>query len=382
MWFLTFLLKNLFRRKLRSILTGTAVAVAVGTLVGFLGISDGFERSMVEAFGKRGVDLVVVAGGVIDQLNSDLDERIGDRILQIPGVRTATPGLIELVELHKGTSVIGTVVQGWRLDNPGLKDLEILSGRGLQADDRRGTIIGINLARGLNKQVGDTLEIQREDFKVVGVFQSFTVFENGGAIVLLPELQSLMARKNSVTGFSVVLSHGEGAPDIGTVRAQIEAMTDDRGRSLGLSAQLTKEYASSSVPIQIAHAMAWLTSVIAVVIGSIGMLNTMIMSVFERTKEIGILRAVGWRRSRVVRMILGEALLLSLVGAVVGTLAAVGLTRWLTTFPQAAGFVAGDVAPSVILEGFLMALLVALVGGAYPAFRAARLLPTEALRHE
>jgi putative ABC transport system permease protein len=382
MWFLTFLLKNLFRRKLRSALTGTAVAVAVGTLVGFLGVSDGFERSTVEAFEKRGVDLVVIAGGVIDQLSSDLDERIGDRLLQIRGVRTATPGLIELVELHKGNSVIGTVVQGWRLDNPGFGDLEILSGRGLQADDRRGVIIGHNLARGLNKQVGDTIEIQREDFHVVGVFQSFTVFENGGAIVLLPEFQALMARKHSVTGFSVVLDHGEGAPDVGTVRAQIEALADVRGRSLGLSAQPTKDYANSSVPIRMAHAMAWLTSVIAVVIGSIGMLNTMIMSVFERTKEIGLLRAVGWRQWRVVRMILGEALLLSLAGAVFGTLAAVALTRWLTTFPQAAGFVAGDIAPGVILEGFIMALLVAVVGGAYPAYRAARLLPTEALRHE
>jgi putative ABC transport system permease protein len=383
MWFVTFLLKNLFRRKLRSALTGSAVAVAVGTLVGFLGVSDGFERSTVEAFEKRGVDLVVVAGGVIDQLSSDLDEHIGDRIQHIPGVRTATPGLIELVELHKGNSVIGVVVQGWRLDNPNFNDLEILSGRRLQADDRRGVMLGVNLAGGLNKQVGDTVEIQREDFQVVGIFRSFTVFENGGAVVLLSELQPLMARKNSVTGFSVVLDHDDGATaDIDAVRSQIEALTDERGRPLGLSAQPTKDYASTSVHIRMAHAMAWLTSMIAVVIGSIGMLNTMIMSVFERTREIGILRAVGWRPWRVVRMILGEALLLSLAGAVLGTGAAVVLTRWLTTFPQVAGFVAGDIAPVVILEGFLMALLVALVGGAYPAYRAARLLPTEALRHE
>src|SRR5262249_53006015 len=155
-------------------------------------------------------------------------------------------GLVELVELHKGNTIIGAVVQGWRLDNPNFNDLEILSGRRLQADDRRGVMLGATLARGLGKQVGDTVEIQREEVQVVGIYQSFTVFENGGALVLLSEFQPLMARKNSVTGFSVVLDHGDGAVgDVESVRAQIEALHDDRGRPLGLSAQPTKDYVST-----------------------------------------------------------------------------------------------------------------------------------------
>jgi putative ABC transport system permease protein len=112
------------------------------------------------------------------------------------------------------------------------------------------------------------------------------------------------------------------------------------------------------------------------------MLNTMIMSVFERTKEIGVLRAIGWGRWRVVKMILMESILLSLLGGAVGTVAAMLLTNVLSRFPIAAGFIEGNLAPSVILEGFLIALGVGLLGAAYPAYRGAQLLPTEALRHE
>jgi putative ABC transport system permease protein len=384
MRFFTFLLKNLFRRKVRTALTCVGVAVAVGTLVALLGIADGFERSSAEAFEKRGVDLVVIKEGATDQLGSIVDEAVVDRIAKLPGVKAVGPGLVDLIELPRGGTTISAFINGWRLDSFLFDELKIVDGRKLKAADDHAVMLGKNLAQNLRKQVGDVVKIDEEDFRVVGVFESFNFFENTSLIMALPELQRLRRNgRHEVTGFSINLDHAGAHPvDADTVAEQIKKMTDPKGRPLRLSAKPSQEFVSSSAHIRIAHGMAWMTSVIAVIIGAIGMLNTMIMSVFERVKEIGILRAIGWRRSRVMRMILGEALLLSLAGAVLGVLLALGLTNTLSKFPEAASFIEGTIAPAVIARGFLMALLVGLIGGLYPAYRASRLLPTEALRHE
>jgi putative ABC transport system permease protein len=131
-----------------------------------------------------------------------------------------------------------------------------------------------------------------------------------------------------------------------------------------------------------ANGMAWITSGIALIVGSISILNTMIMAVMERTKEIGILQALGWVRARVLGMVLGEALLLSLTGAALGIGAAMLVIRWLAGVPQTSGFVSGGLSPVVIAEGLGLTLLMSLIGGVGPAYRAARLQPTEAIRHE
>ena len=113
--------------------------------------------------------------------------------------------------------------------------------------------------------------------------------------------------------------------------------------------------------IRITRAMAWLTSTIALVLGAIGVLNTMIMSVFERTKEIGTLRAIGWKKLRVMRMILSESLLLSLLGGARRRVAAVVMLRVLSRMPLTSGLIEGDVAPPVILQGFAIAAVVGLL---------------------
>jgi putative ABC transport system permease protein len=244
-------------------------------------------------------------------------------------------------------------------------------------------MLGKVLAANLDKTSDDRVEIFGEDFRVVGVFESFSVYENGSAVVLLTDLQELMNRPGQVTGFQVIL---EDRPDkkalVEEVKEKIKELDDGRGHSLGLDALPTEDYVKSTSQLQMAHAMAWVTSVIALVIGAIGVLNTMVMSVFERTREIGILRAIGWRKGRVMRMILYESLFLSMAGAAVGVAAAVALTRLLSQLPQGSRFIEGSVDPGVMLRGLIIALFVGLAGGIYPALRGAYMLPTEAIRHE
>src|SRR5262249_51932065 len=149
-----------------------------------------------------------------------------------------------------------------------------------------------------------------------------------------------------------------------------------------LSAQSPAEFINTLSHLKLVRAISWMVSVIAVLIGVISMLNTMVMSVLERTQEIGILRAVGWPRGRIIRMVLGEAVVLSLVAAAAGTAVASGGTCLLTLTPKVNGFIEPGLSPVVIAQGVGMTALIGLLGGAYPAFRAARLLPTEAIRHD
>jgi putative ABC transport system permease protein len=193
-------------------------------------------------------------------------------------------------------------------------------------------------------------------------------------VILLSELQRLMDRPNEVTGLLVEAEPGTGREQLAELQRQIAALGPD------ISAEPTGEYVSSINQIRVSRAMAWLTSVIALVIGSIGILNTMIMSVFERTREIGTLRAIGWRKSRIVGMIVGEGLLLSVLGGVVGTLAAMAMLSVLSNMPATSGVIDGRIAPAVVAQGFVIAVLVGVAGAAYPAWWGASLLPTEALR--
>ena len=142
------------------------------------------------------------------------------------------------------------------------------------------------------------------------------------------------------------------------------------------------DFADDVVDLKLTRASTWAIAFLALLVGGAGMTNTMVMSVFERTREIGVLRALGWRRGRVLWMILRESLALSLLGGVAGLVAGIAVGEMLSVIPLMTGFVQAHFSIGLFLQALGTALVLGAVGGVYPAWRASRMRPVEALRYE
>jgi putative ABC transport system permease protein len=375
MWFSTIVVRNAIRRPLRSALTIMAIATAIGAVVALVGIASGFERTFLDHYKGAGIDLVVVRAGASQRLNSTLDQALGDKIQKIPGVKDVIPGLGDFVSFEDA-GLYGVLVQGWEPESKMFDLITVLSGRGLKRGDTRAVMLGSILAKNLGKAVGDELKLYEEPFQVVGIYKGTTVYEGGACTIPLAEAQRLMDRPNQVTGFNVIVDHPVDPRRLEQIRKEIE------GLGGGVMAMTTDAHVKSVTEIQLAKAMAWLTSAVALFIGAFGVMNTMIMAVHERTREIGVLRAIGWKKGRVVRLILLESVLLSVIGALVGSLGAMIMVRLLTRLPSVSGLIDGRIEPRFVAYGIAIAVLVGLLGGSLPAFRASRMLPSAALRYE
>src|SRR4051794_39745620 len=270
MRFLFIVLKNTVRRPLRSLLTVIAIAIAVGSVVSLVGIASGFEETFLSLYKGAGVDLIVVRAGAKQRLTSTLEESLGDEIKKLPGVREVIPGLADVVSFEE-FGLYGVLVQGWVPETKVFDHIQVLSGRALKRDDQKAVMLGSVLAKNLGKKVGDRLNIfGDEDYQVVGIYKSSNIFEEGAMIIPLAQLQKLMERAGQVTGFSVIVDHPNDKASIDRIKHQIEGMVN------GLTALTTAEHVKSVTEIQLAKAMAWLTSAVALLIGFFGIMNTMI----------------------------------------------------------------------------------------------------------
>jgi putative ABC transport system permease protein len=151
---------------------------------------------------------------------------------------------------------------------------------------------------------------------------------------------------------------------------------------MNIDVQSTRDHVKSNMETQALKGLAWAASLIAMLIGFISMLNTMMMSISERIREIATFRAIGWRKLRVMRMIFLESLVLSVLGAVLGVLLAIPLMEFLANFSMTSSLVVSRLTPETLVKGIGMGLVAGFLGAIYPAFIAANLSPASALRHE
>jgi len=371
--FTGFAWKNLRRRRLRTLLTLCGITMGIGAFVALVGFSRSFEREWLRLYQSSGTDIAVLESSLF---NSSLDESLGPKIAALPQVAAVAPLVFNLIDL---TPDVNALVYGWPANSYELDSLQFTSG-GHFHTGKSEVVLGDLLAQNLQKKVGDTVTILGQSFTITGIFHGGTALETGAVIMPLEQMQEISSREGKVTAFHVRL-HPTPAGEsyehyVARVQAEIDALEP------GVRAEPAAERASNNQIVDIAHSVAWGTSSIALLIGIVGIANTMAMSVFERTREIGILRALGWKGRHVILLILTEAAGLGMAGGLLGIALGWGALRILAIMPQTASVVSTAVSPIHLFESLLIAVGSGLVAGAYPAWRGARLSPVEALRYE
>jgi len=371
--FTGFAWKNLWRRRLRTLLTLCGIGMAIGAFVALVGFSRSFEHEWERLYSSSGTDIAVVDKNF---MNSSLNQSLQGKLRAVPLVARAEPMIFNILDI---TPEVNAIVFGWLDDSYEFDSLTFSSG-GRFHNGKPEIIVGEMLAKNLNKKVGDTVELQGSTFTIVGIFHGGTALEAGALIMSLDQLQQISSLQGKVSGFHVKLRPappGESPEHyLKRAQAQIEASLP------GLNAQAAADRASNNQFVTLAHAVAWGTSCIALLMGILGIANTMAMSVFERTREIGILRAIGWKAWRVLLLIQVEATVLGFVGGFIGIAVGWGSLHLLSTLPQTASVVSTSLSWIHLLEALAISVLSGIIAGAYPAWRGAHLSPVEALRHD
>jgi len=371
--FTGFAWKNLWRRRLRTLLTLCGITMGIGAFVALVGFSRAFEREWLRLYTSSGTDIAVVQTNF---LNSSLDQRLEAKIAAVPEVDKAVPMIFNLMDLSPD---VNALAYGWVANSYELDSLTLISGHRFH-DGQPEVLLGDMLAGNLDKKAGDLLRIQGTDFRVVGVYHGGTALEAGAVILPLDQMQIICSMQGKVTAFHVRL---RPAPTRESPDEYIKHSSQAIEAALpGIKAVPAAERAANNQIVALAHSVAWGTSSIALLVGILGIANTMAMSVFERTHEIGILRALGWKGRHVILLILTEAAALGVAGGLLGIAVGWGALRLLSNLPQTASVVSASLSPYHLLESLFIAVASGLAAGVFPAWRGAHLSPVEALRYE
>jgi len=371
MSFLAFIFRNLVRQRVRTVLTVVGITVGIVTVVALGSVTAGFRQSAGSMLKLGGADFIVAQKGSADLSFSTLSRRDRAAVEGRADVERAMGVLFDLSRVGANPYFVLFGVEPAQL---AVAPPTLEQGRVLADGSTTEALLGSRAAADLDARVGSTVSIHGRSFTVVGIYHDGNVFLDSGAFAPLATVQAIAGKPGLVTALFVKVADGADPRAVAVAIEEAEA---------GLTTvSSVDEYGKVDQGLEVMDAANLAISVLAVVIGAIGVMNTMIMSVFERTREIGILRSVGWRGSRIMRMIFGESLLLCAIASLLGVAGGVLVTRALLLVPAIASFLEPQYSVALFLRALAVGAIVGLGGAAYPAIRAVRLSPMEALRHE
>jgi putative ABC transport system permease protein len=348
--------RNLRRRAARTALTAVGVGLGVGLIIALLAITNGVHRTAGDLMHVGRADFGLYQSDVSDFTRSLLPESLAAEVARQPGVQAAANVKLLVVG--------GTLVFGLDLREFPYKRLVVVAGKrsAVMAGDHSG------------KHVGQTVQLGARTFTIGGVYHSGDRFEDLGLVLPLHVVEALAQRPKEVTSIGVTVKLGH---NVKSVAARLEQRFPGIA-SVTEPGQAIKVDTSSRLILT----TGWIVSVLALIVGGIAVTNTMAMSVFERTREIGILRAIGWPARRVGALIVSEALAICLLALAVGCGLGVVAANVFVAHTDLSGLISPAYSVSTFAWGLAFALGVGVIGALYPTWRAVSLEPVAALRHE
>lgn len=404
-------ISNLMQRGLRSWLTVLGIIIGVAAVVAIVSVGEGMKATVSVQLQRFGVDTVTITPGYSRAMGAGAfgmggqgllsgnltqnDEKIIQTIPNVAYVNGIVSGRTDVSYLDEKANInvegINTVV--WRY----IVSADISAGRYLTQGDAYVAVIGSNIANSLFKQqilLNRQMFINGQAFIVVGILQPSTVVREDSTIYIPRDVAwSIIpnVNKNQFTSIVVRASPNSNltalSGDIETVLLTSHRISKDKKDFSITTTQAMQERMS-----QVTQTMTVFLSAIAVVsliVGGIGIANTMFMSVMERTRQIGILKALGTTNWEVMKLFLVESGLLGLVGGAFGVLFGVIVSDMITKagirligIPGGGRATTTLVAPELILFALAFSIIIGIISGVFPAKRAAELQPVEALRYE
>ncbi|MBC8092813.1 MAG: ABC transporter permease [Pseudonocardia sp.] len=388
-------LRGLRANKLRSGLTTLGIIIGVAAVIVLVALGNGIQSGFTSSFGSLATQITVTPseGDAARDLTDADVESIGD---DAPDVMSATPvtGGPVTLQLAGGTQFAASV-SGTTADYLDVVDRDLVVGRMFDAAEERSKAKVAVLAPGpvedlfggdAGAALGSEVRIGRTGFRVIGVVAA--TGQDDTVITPLGTARSfLLGGGDSVSTVVVVARSPEAVP---AALEQVNAVLDDRHDIDDPADRDFTATAQQSLLDQVNQTLGFLTlftvavAAISLIVGGIGVANIMLVTVTERTREIGIRKAIGARRRAILQQFLLESTFLAGLGGIVGILIGVGLsTAGAILLPQAIpDFPPPVVDVNSIIISFVISLLIGLIAGGYPANRAARLRPIEALRFQ
>jgi putative ABC transport system permease protein len=388
-------LRNLGRRKLRTTLTVLGITIGIWALVVFGSMANKIN-ALVSGGSTYYADKVIVSdgsGGTGGFSAVPMSMAVADQLNAVPGIDVVVPTVMMLMdEQPSGVSMGVPPMIGGQKPNAdqGRETFQTnyASGRALATSDEgtNVTVLGSDIATKFDKKVGDTIELRGVTFTVIGVLEPTLTAPDQEAMVPLAAAQKLLVASlppivqqgveaNQVATSMVVYLKDGANPE--TVATQIKRTLPDVATMTG------KDFDE-----QIGSATGMLNAIlvgialISLVVGGLSVINTMAMSIAERTREIGIKRAIGGSRFRIVRELVAESALIGLIGGSLGLVLGAAVVVLGNEMGRSSGTVLFQLTVGTGVTAILYATVLGAIAGFVPALNAARLDPIAALRYE